>query len=131
MRQEERNRIKTLCKAGAGILCAGLLYAWILIPMGIVIPCPFRLVTGHLCPGCGVTRMCLAFLRGDIAAAYSYNKGLFLILPLIAGLVGVALYRYVRGLGQKGRLWKIEQGMAIGLIIYLLLWGVVRNLYGM
>ncbi len=131
MQTEERQRLYQVCRAGAGILCAGLLYAWVFIPLGIVIPCPFRMVTGHLCPGCGVTRMCLAFLRGDLAAAYSYNKGLFLILPLVAGLLGLALYRYIRGKEQKGRLWKMEQGTAAGLIVYLLIWGVVRNRYGM
>lgn len=131
MRQDERKRFYTVCKAGAGLLCAGLLYAWVVIPMGVVIPCPFRLITGYLCPGCGVTRMCLAFLRGDPAAAYGYNKGLFLILPLLAALILSALYRYIRGIGQKGRLWKIEQGTAVALIVYLALWCAVRNVYGL
>ena len=37
------------------------------------IPCPFHAITGLQCPGCGVTRMCLALLRLDVSGAWSAN----------------------------------------------------------
>jgi hypothetical protein len=43
-------------------------------------PCPFHLVTHMECPGCGMTRACIALARGDIGNALHYN-------PLSLGLV--------------------------------------------
>jgi len=54
--------------------------------------CPFRYVTGHLCPGCGATRAVLALLRGDVAAATKYNELLLLGVPFIL-LTALALRR--------------------------------------
>ena len=39
----------------------------------LVIPCPFRLITGLPCPGCGSTRAWIAFLHGDVEAAVAAN----------------------------------------------------------
>ena len=44
--------------------------------------CPFWKFTGLLCPGCGVTRMCLALLRLDLAGAWRANPALLLALPV-------------------------------------------------
>ena len=50
--------------AGAGFLCAGLFYGYVLIPLGFRVPCLFRRVTGLRCPGCGITDLCLGLLHG-------------------------------------------------------------------
>ena len=42
---------------------AGLLYGIFVSYTGLAIPCLFRKVTGLLCPGCGVTGMCVALLQ--------------------------------------------------------------------
>src|SRR3954471_21160920 len=48
--------------------------------------CPFLAVTGYPCLTCGATRSAIAFLHGNIGAAWSWN-------PLaMAALVGVALF---------------------------------------
>jgi hypothetical protein len=36
-------------------------------------PCPFYLLTGIHCPGCGMTRACIALARGEIGQALQYN----------------------------------------------------------
>lgn len=48
--------------------------------------CPFLSVTGHPCLTCGATRCAIAFLHGDLSAAWSWNP-----LAFIA-LMGVGLF---------------------------------------
>jgi len=48
-----------------------------------LIPCPFHSVTGIQCPGCGMTRACIALANGDLGDALRYN-------PLSLGLVFLA-----------------------------------------
>lgn len=43
--------------------------------------CPFRLLTGHPCPGCGMGHALVAGMRGDWAASFHYHP---LGLPLLA-----------------------------------------------
>lgn len=47
-------------------------------------PCPFRLITGWYCPGCGGLRMTHDLLHGDLAAAAVDNVFLLAVLPLLA-----------------------------------------------
>ena len=51
--------------------------------------CPFRVVTGFQCPGCGSTRACYHLLHLDLIVAFKLNPLLVLTLPfLIYGLLG-------------------------------------------
>lgn len=52
--------------------------------------CPFRICTGHACPGCGLTRSIGALLRGDLDLSFRYHPlGLVLAVQVI---VIVAIY---------------------------------------
>ena len=83
---EQTRRLYRVCRGGALLLSAGLGYAlWVRLT-GLALPCPFRAATGLLCPGCGATRLCLALLRGDFAAAWRANPVLLLLLPVLAAL---------------------------------------------
>jgi hypothetical protein len=53
------------------------------------IPCLFRATTGFECPGCGLTRACVAFARGDPARAIAFNP----LSPFVVGFVGVRVLR--------------------------------------
>lgn len=123
-----RKRLRKVLFAGLVLLIVGLAYAAFVRLTGFAIPCPFHLVTGLDCPGCGITRMCMALLRGDIGAAYAFNRGLFLAAPFLALLLGIVLYRYVWDVRGKGTLWKVEHGLTLVLLTYMLGWGVLRNL---
>jgi Protein of unknown function (DUF2752) len=46
--------------------------------------CPFRMLTGLQCPGCGSTRALHQLLHGHPAAAFELNPLLVILLPLIA-----------------------------------------------
>lgn len=66
--------------AAAAWLALAAHAAWGLPPEGFVL-CPFRLLTGHACPGCGMGRALLHALRGDWAASWDMHP---LGLPLLA-----------------------------------------------
>src|SRR5947207_6175697 len=52
--------------------------------------CPFRLLTGLQCPGCGSTRALHQLLHGHPVAAFEFNPLLVISLPLLA----LALVRF-------------------------------------
>lgn len=113
--------------AGAGLLLAlGLGYAAFVSATGLFLPCLFRAATGLMCPGCGVSHMCLALLRLDLADAWAANPGLLAVLPLLAVLVLRLLVRYAAGGSPAPRGW--EKPLMWGLVVWLAAWGVVRNL---
>lgn len=110
------------------LLALGLGYAGVVHMVGRGLYCPFYLATGLLCPGCGVSRMCLSLLRGDWAGAWRANPGLFLLSPLLAALLALRGIRYVRtGEGETPR-W--ESRLWIVLAVALVLYGALRNLSG-
>ena len=102
---------------GAGLLCAGLLYGYVLIPLGLRVPCLFRRVTGLRCPGCGVTDLCLGLLHGRFLPGY--NWGLVLAAPWIPGLLW-ADRRHPNAARTLG--WVLAAS--------LIAWGALRNLWG-
>ena len=120
-----RRRRRLLAACGAA-LAAGLLYALWLRLTGLALPCPFRAVTGLLCPGCGVTSLCLALLRGDLPAAWAANPVLLLLLPPLGALALRMAVRYVREGRTAGPRW--ENALLWAMIAVLAAWGVARNL---
>jgi hypothetical protein len=121
-------RIRKALALCAAAVAGGLVYALLLIPAGVRIPCLFRAVTGLRCPGCGVTDICLGLLRGGGWSLASLNVGLFLILPVLALLLGRRAWLYLRlGAVPRGR---GEDRAWTALAAFLIAWGVVRNLLG-
>ena len=119
-------RKRHLLAVGGALLALGLGYAvWVRLT-GLAVPCPFHAVTGLLCPGCGVTRMCLALLRWDWAAAWDANPVLLLTLPGLAALGVRMAARYVREGGAAGPKW--ENAVLWAMTALLIVWGAARNL---
>ena len=54
--------------------------------------CPFKLLTGIPCPGCGLTRAGLSLLTLHFKKAWYYHPMIFLIVPELMALM---LWRYV------------------------------------
>ena len=111
----KRRKLRTL----ALVLGAGAVYAVLAARFG-GLPCPFRLVTGLQCPGCGVTTLLLCLLRGDWQGAWAANPFLLTTSPLLAAI----LWRFWWAETRPGRPWQM---LAAGYIGALLLWGILRN----
>ena len=107
------------------MIAVGLGYALFVRLTGWGIPCVFHLLTKLECPGCGVTRMCLALLRLDFYAAARYNLLLLCLLPVAGVLYGWKAVRYVRtGVNEIGKGEKIFYCIVFALCI---VFSVLRN----
>lgn len=110
----------------AGLLVMGAAVCVFLAQYGIGIPCMFHLVTGFYCPGCGVSRMGIALLHGDIRAAWHYNPVILSMLPLLFVLGCRFLTRYIKTGSMQAK--KGENAIIYAMIAVLLVFGVLRNL---
>lgn len=62
-----------------------IIVASIFIPPSIIehspVICPFRLVTGYRCPGCGMTHSFIYFFHGKIAESIASNILSVIVIP--------------------------------------------------
>lgn len=85
-------RLRDLALAGSALGCLGVAVAapTATFEDGPVI-CPFRLLTGLPCPGCGLSRSWSALVHGDLGEALAQHAfGPLLFALAIAALVAVA-----------------------------------------
>ncbi len=118
-----RGRLYSALATGA-LLSGGLAYVGFGDPhsSAFVFPaCPFRLLTGWLCPACGGLRMTHDVLHGDFAAAMMDNAF------LMFGLPALAVWLFVRWRQGKS---VMPVPAVVVLIVAALSWTVVRNLSG-
>ncbi|MFE5139773.1 DUF2752 domain-containing protein [Streptomyces fagopyri] len=114
-----------LAVLAAGAAGAGYLYVTDPHQPGHVLPrCPFRLVTGLLCPACGGTRMVYDLMHGHLAGAWLDNRALLLASPFALAL----LARWAAE-GLRGRRWRPELRPRTQALILLVAvaWTVARN----
>lgn len=108
------------------LMASGVAYVVFYIFVGFGIPCPFHLVTGLRCPGCGITRMVVSLVHFDFELAFHYNAALFVALPVFLVLAISIIVGYIKTGSQKLSRW--QSIVVISLIVILLLFGVIRNL---
>jgi hypothetical protein len=85
--------------AAALVLCAGGVYLFVFNPAtsGIYPICPFHVLTGLHCPGCGTGRAIHQLLHGNLWAALRLNPLAVLLLPPLAyGCLSIALEMFGR-----------------------------------
>jgi hypothetical protein len=73
--------------------------------------CPFHMLTGWCCPGCGATRALHELVHGELLAALHAN-------PLFVGLVPVAVV---------GWRWRHRPGVGWTLVTVVVVFGIIRN----
>lgn len=90
--------------------------------------CPFRLLTGYLCPGCGSQRAIHRLLNLDIAGAWRMNPLLVIALPyLLLGLILKPLSRHnARGTRLLDQLYGYRASV-VALVVIVLFW-IGRNI---
>lgn len=75
--------------------------------------CPYSLVTGHSCPGCGLTRAIGALLRGRVHEAVTLHP----LAPAVAALVIVGLLVGRRDPDRLRRVVQSPAGYALGALL--------------
>ena len=116
-------RLRKILLKYALLLGGCLLYLQAVLLTGLSLPCYFHLLTGLLCPGCGITRMLTALLQGDLAAAWQANGAVLAALPLLLALIIYDEAQYVRARPAHVPDWLLWL-----LLAYFGVFGVVRNL---
>lgn len=97
-----------------------------------VILCPFRALTGLLCPGCGMTRAFCALGHGELMRAIRFNAlSPFLYLSFIIIWIGAAatVFKFER---VKKAVMRLRPNMTASMLMLavVLMWWVVRLVYG-
>ena len=79
-KSDRKARAETVAKRYALLLALGVAYLIFCRTTGLSLPCPFHVMTGLDCPGCGITRLMLSLSEGDLAAAFHANEAIFILL---------------------------------------------------
>jgi len=108
-------------------LAAGAVYLYLFEPgkSGFFPACPFRMLTGFNCPGCGSTRGLHRLLHGDVVAAFEFNPLLIISLPFLL----YALTRYTSAAlhGQPLNWNRLNARYISTLIVVIISFWIFRN----
>lgn len=88
--------------------------------------CPFLLMTGLYCPGCGGLRMVNDLAHGDVGAAFGSNPLLFLLIPFAVYLWARWAVLSARGAAMHSVL--LRPRPVYGLVAVIAAFWIVRNL---
>ena len=108
------------------VLVAGICYLIFTAATGLGIPCPFYMITGYLCSGCGATRMFISIAKLDFQAAFQHNKVLFITLPILLAVWIFERVCYIKT--GKSRLHLISKIILCIEAFLLIIYGVIRNI---
>lgn len=125
-REDVKKRLRQVIIKYAVILGIGFAYFLFVMIKHVGLSCPIHTVTGKYCPGCGISRMCLAILRLDFRAAYLSNRFLFILAPFLIVYIIVKEIGYIRnGNRVSGR---VETAILWGVLAVTIAFGVMRNM---
>jgi hypothetical protein len=91
------------------------------------IQCPWRLLTGTLCPACGSQRAMSALVHGHPLQALSYNYFFILSIPYALAVILVSWYNF--GNRLDGLLRIVVHPIALrAYVVLFIAWWIARNL---
>jgi hypothetical protein len=114
----------TVLLCGAA-LAAPLLFVFDPAASALFPPCPVRLLTGWLCPGCGTLRAAHQLLHGHVAAAWALNPLLVGVSPLFLAVLAAQARSEVTGRATPPLL--VSAVGAWALLSLTLAYGIARN----
>lgn len=88
--------------------------------------CPFLLITGRPCPGCGGLRAINDLTRGDVLGAISSNVLAVALVVVLAVAWVLWVGRRLRGIDD--RMIALPPRVSLALVGVVVVFGVVRNL---
>lgn len=125
--KSQKKRILAEIRTLLCICMAGLLYILVCTYTLFRVPCMFYILTGWKCPGCGITRMCLFLLRGNVKSAWEANQVLFILLPLaILFLIRREILYIKTGVRKLSRIENISLYVVLAILI---IFSVIRNIF--
>ena len=86
-------------------------------------PCPFHLLTGFYCPGCGSTRMLYFLVHGHPYLAFRQNPLAMLVLPGVLYGLGRQIFAHPRAAHTR-----IRPGWVTAFLVVVVLFTVLRNI---
>ena len=90
--------------------------------------CPFLLLTGMKCPGCGSQRAVHALLHADVISAFAHNALLVVSMPYVALLIFIRIYNIIRP--GTSLLPCIQSPLAIrAYFLLVLIFWIARNVF--
>lgn len=110
------------------LLLIGGIYLVLIYTTGFKIPCPIKFATGLDCPGCGVSRVILSYLKLDFKTAFYTNPVITVILPILFVDFIYHKYHYVVHDNKKD-FNKLENIVLYIMIGALILYAVIKNIY--
>ncbi len=112
----------------AAIVASVLMMLFFLDPSRYVLmpKCPFKLITGWSCPGCGIQRCLHALMHGRWTEALHYNY--FLVYSLPYFLTVVYTEWGTKGIRQQRykRIFEGREAITLYCVLFIV-WGIVRN----
>ncbi|MBO4235653.1 MAG: DUF2752 domain-containing protein [Firmicutes bacterium] len=123
----EKQRFNRILKEIAVILGLGIAYFIFVSITGLYIPCPFRIVTGRLCPGCGISHYFVHMAHLDFKEAFSANQYIFVFVPLAIPYWLFKTYKYIKT--GETKYSKIEIVILAIALISAIAFGIIRNIY--
>jgi hypothetical protein len=110
------------------LVLLGIIYYYVNPSLqGHPIQCPWRVLTGTLCPACGFQRALNALVHGNIAQAFSYNYFFILSVPYALAAVLVSWYNIGHRLDGLKRI-VFHPVTLKSYVILFIAWWVIRNL---
>ena len=110
------------------VALVGLVYFFFNPSNNVLFPkCPFYVLTGLKCPGCGSQRAVHSLLHFDFASAFGYNALLVFSLPIVVVLIFAEIRR------TKNPLFYFKLHNVIFIWSYFAIvvaWWIGRNLFG-
>ena len=86
--------------------------------------CPFFMLTGYQCPGCGSQRAIHSLLHGNVAEAIRYNA---LVVPALALIIIYMCDQFFGSPDSRLRRFVNHPNFILGVLIIIVMWWIFRN----